>query len=112
MQALIPASLGFGLALACLVLPGSSYAEESFDPASVSAGEATYMDFCSSCHGEALRNTSGGVTFDLRRLGPDEHDRFIRSVTNGKSQMPPWGGVLSPEQMESIWAYVQTNRYK
>jgi cytochrome c5 len=36
--------------------------------ARVSAGETIYGDYCSSCHGEGLKNTSGGVTFDLRRL--------------------------------------------
>jgi mono/diheme cytochrome c family protein len=33
--------------------------------AKVSAGETIYGDYCSSCHGEGLKNTSGGVSFDL-----------------------------------------------
>lgn len=70
-------------------------------------GAMVYADYCSTCHGEELRNTSGGVTFDLRRLRPQDHDRFVNSVTNGKSQMPPWRGVLDQHQIESIWAYIR-----
>ena len=73
----------------------------------VAAGEQVYADYCSSCHGEGLRNTSGGVTFDLRRLRPEDHDRFITSVLDGKRQMPPWRGALELEQIESIWAYIR-----
>ena len=75
----------------------------------VTAGAMVYADYCSSCHGEELRNTSGGVTFDLRRLRPQDHDRFVNSVLNGKSQMPPWRGVLDSQQIESIWAYIRAN---
>jgi mono/diheme cytochrome c family protein len=70
-------------------------------------GTMVYQDYCSSCHGDELRNTSGGVTFDLRRLRPQEHDRFVNSVLNGKNQMPPWRGVLDEHQIESIWAYIR-----
>jgi mono/diheme cytochrome c family protein len=73
----------------------------------VAAGEQVYADYCSSCHGEGLRNTSGGVTFDLRRLRPEDHERFVTSVLDGKRQMPPWRGALELEQIESIWAYIR-----
>ncbi|MBV8743801.1 MAG: cytochrome c [Xanthobacteraceae bacterium] len=73
----------------------------------VEAGAAVYDDYCSRCHGEGLRNTSGGVTFDLRRLHPNEHERFVNSVLNGKKQMPPWRGVLRPDQIEEVWAYIR-----
>ena len=99
-----------GLALAGVVLvtaalgPGVSAA----DTAQAEKGEQVYENYCVNCHGEGLRNTSGGVTFDLRKLRPDEHDRFIDSVTNGKKDMPPWKGVLDRDKMEAIWAYIRT----
>jgi mono/diheme cytochrome c family protein len=74
--------------------------------AEAEAGAAIYDDYSSLCHGEGLRNTSGGVTFDLRRLRPNEHERFVNSVLNGKKQMPPWRGVLDTRQLEAIWAYI------
>ena len=75
--------------------------------AKVEAGATIYGDYCSSCHGEGLKNTSGGVTFDLRRLRLEDRDRFFSSVLEGKRQMPPWRGVLDTEQIESIWTYVR-----
>jgi mono/diheme cytochrome c family protein len=75
--------------------------------AKIEAGATIYGSYCSSCHGEELRNTSGGVTFDLTRLRAADHDRFVNSVLNGKSQMPPWRGVLDMEQIESIWSFIR-----
>jgi mono/diheme cytochrome c family protein len=75
--------------------------------AQVEAGGAIYGDYCSSCHGDELRNTSNGVTFDLRRLRPEDHDRFVTSVLDGKRQMPSWRGALKPEQIEAVWTYIR-----
>jgi mono/diheme cytochrome c family protein len=77
------------------------------DTAQVETGERVYGDYCSSCHGEELRNTSNGVTFDLRRLRGSDRERFLDSVLNGKRQMPPWRGALQMEQIEAIWAYIR-----
>ena len=30
----------------------------------------------------------------------------MTSVSKGKNTMPPWGGLLTPEEIESVWAYV------
>jgi mono/diheme cytochrome c family protein len=90
-----------------LAISSSTPSAHAADPKQVAAGEQTYSDYCSNCHGEGLRNSSGGVTFDLRRLRPEEHDRFLASVLDGKRQMPPWRGALEPEQIESIWAYIR-----
>ena len=71
------------------------------------AGAAIYNNYCSRCHGAGLHNTSGGITFDLRRLHQNEHERFVNSVLNGKKDMPPWRGVLRPDQIEEVWAYIR-----
>jgi len=75
--------------------------------AKTAAGATIYGNYCSNCHGDELRNTSGGATFDLTRLRPADHDRFVNSVLNGKTQMPPWRGVLDMEQIESIWSFIR-----
>jgi mono/diheme cytochrome c family protein len=75
--------------------------------ANIAAGATIYGNYCSNCHGDGLRNTSGGATFDLTRLRAADHDRFVKSVLNGKSQMPPWRGVLDTEQIESIWSFIR-----
>ena len=70
-------------------------------------GAVLYANRCAGCHGEELRNYSGGQAFDLRRLRPDEYDRFVESVISGKDNMPSWYGVLKMEEIEAIWAYIR-----
>ena len=53
--------------------------------------------------------TPGTVAFDLRTFPHDAKSRFVDSVTHGKNnRMPPWGDVLTPQQIDEIWAYVRT----
>jgi len=85
----------------------ASVAQAEADAALVDKGARIYGDYCSNCHGDELRNVSNGVTFDLRRLRPDDHDRFFASVLDGKRQMPAWRGALAPGQIEAIWSYIR-----
>ena len=73
-QSLRPLALAAVISL--LLWPSVSLAQ-AVGAAQVAAGERIYSDYCSNCHGEGLRNTSGGVTFDLRRLRSEDHDRFM-----------------------------------
>ena len=77
----------------------------------VKAGEALYADKCSECHGARLRNPGSGA-FDLKKLHADERPRFEKSVLDGKGQMPPWRGVLGPEQLDQLWAYIREYAYE
>ena len=79
------------------------------DAAKVKAGEQVYRSYCSTCHGDDL--VTSGTTFDLRKLHADERPRFENSVLNGKNQMPPWKGALSPEQIDQVWNYIRANAY-
>ena len=51
-----------------------------------------------------MKNPEGA--FDLMTFPKDNPSRFRNSVTNGKNSMPPWGGLLKPEEIEALWAYV------
>jgi mono/diheme cytochrome c family protein len=46
--------------------------------------------------------------FDLRRLRADERPRFDNVLATGKGQMPSWAGVLTPDEMDQVWAYIQS----
>jgi mono/diheme cytochrome c family protein len=46
------------------------------------------------------------VPVDLRKFPPAEKTRFLDSVTKGKNQMPPWGHLFKPDEIEALWAYV------
>lgn len=76
----------------------------------IGAGETVYNMRCAVCHGDDLVNT--GQTFDLRKLRADERPRFEHSVLNGKNQMPPWKGVLSDADIDSLWHYIRAHAYE
>jgi cytochrome c55X len=76
--------------------------------AQVQRGKQLYANHCSHCHGFNMVS-AGDVTFDLRSFPHDQRERFFESVTNGKDRlMPPWGDVLTQDQIADIWAYVCT----
>jgi mono/diheme cytochrome c family protein len=80
-------------------------APESTAPPGIEAGRRAYTATCARCHGINLVVTSSAF-FDLRTFPKEEKERFLNSVTNGKRQMPAWGGMVKPETMESIWLYI------
>jgi len=86
-----------------LLAPHSGWAQ---DRAQIEAGAAVYKEKCAPCHGERLVNP--GSSFDLRKLRADGRPRFDKSVTEGKGQMPAWGGMLSDEDMDQLWAYIRS----
>jgi mono/diheme cytochrome c family protein len=77
------------------------------DAAQVEKGATVYALRCEGCHGQGLRNSSGGWSFDLRKLKPGEHERFVESVTSGKDNMPSWYGILKDDEIEAIWSYIR-----
>jgi mono/diheme cytochrome c family protein len=79
------------------------------DPAQIDHGKTTYAQKCSHCHGPNMVN-SGTVTPDLRAF-PDDRTRFVTTVKQGKNgKMPPWGDILSDEEIAEVWAYVSSRR--
>jgi mono/diheme cytochrome c family protein len=89
-------------ALACATATAQD--RPRFTPEQIKRGADIYERNCSPCHGSRMQDPQGA--FDLRKFPRDEHERFILSVSRGKNQMPPWGGMLKPEDIEALWAYV------
>jgi mono/diheme cytochrome c family protein len=87
-----------------LFLCAASASAEDFPPERIRAGAAIFSRNCSPCHGTRMQNPESA--FDLRTFPPGQHERFVNSVTRGKDQMPPWGGLLKPDDIEALWAYV------
>jgi mono/diheme cytochrome c family protein len=77
------------------------------DPAAVEAGEALYSEHCAECHGENLRSSSSVP--DLRDLRQDQRGYFDQIVTDGKGQMPAWGGVMNEPELNQLWAYIRAH---
>ena len=90
--------------LLLLVACTGAFAQETFPPERIAAGAKIYAQNCAACHGERMLDPQGA--FDLRTFPRDEKARFVNSVTKGKNNMPPWGGLFKPEEIEALWAYV------
>jgi cytochrome c55X len=114
-------SLGAAIYFAALVIASAQtpMASEGAQPArpeaapaplgtgQIDEGKATYAQKCSHCHGFGMVN-AGTIAPDLRKF-PHDQARFFTTVKLGKNnRMPPWGDLLSDDQIESLWAYVSS----
>jgi mono/diheme cytochrome c family protein len=98
-------TIGAALALALPVARAEDAATaENFAPDQIRVGAAVFARNCSPCHGARMRDPEGA--FNLRAFPHDQHERFVASVTRGKNNMPPWGDLLKPAEIEALWAYV------
>lgn len=86
------------------VAPLAAALAQNFPPEQFKLGSDTYARHCSACHGARMKNPEGA--FDLPTFPKGEKERFMRSVNKGKNSMPPWEGLLKPEEVEALWAYV------
>jgi len=73
------------------------------------AGALVYRARCQSCHGPNMV-LAGGAAYDLRKFPANDPERFRTSVLEGRGGMPAWKGVLSPLELEQLWAYVRVRR--
>ncbi len=107
------AAAAFAAVVATLaVLSTAALAQQQDDSAAhsqVDLGKTTFAQKCSHCHGPNMVN-SGTITPDLRRF-PDDQPRFVTTVKQGKNgRMPPWGDILSDDEITALWAYVSSRR--
>lgn len=80
-------------------------ATQTFTAEQIRVGAGLYEANCAQCHGAHMIDPGGGY-FDLRTFPADQHSRFINSVSNGKNNMPPWRSLLTPQQIDDLFAYV------
>jgi mono/diheme cytochrome c family protein len=74
------------------------------DPA---AGKTVFVTNCGGCHTLSDAGTSGTVGPNLDDTKPP-YDLVVDRVTNGKSPMPPFKGVLTDQQIQDVAAYVSS----
>jgi mono/diheme cytochrome c family protein len=85
------------VALACATAAAQS-------PPPVEAGAQIYAVNCSPCHGTRMQDAESA--FDLRKFPRDQRERFVNSIVRGKNQMPAWGDMFKPDELDALWAYV------
>ena len=110
MKTLVKSSIaiGWALGLVCAMVTAQTSKPPNkprkFTTKQIQAGADLFEQNCSACHGAHMADPEGA--FNLRTFPHDQHRRFVESVTKGKNSMPPWGGLLKPEEIEDLWAYV------
>ncbi|TMH50600.1 MAG: cytochrome c, partial [Betaproteobacteria bacterium] len=102
-RGLAVASLAIAV-LACAPSAAQSPQARDFAAEQLKTGAEIYARNCSPCHGARMLDPQGAS--DLRKFPRGERERFVNSVTRGKNQMPPWGDLLKPEEVEALGAYV------
>ena len=95
------------ITIAAFTLGASLGTASAQDQAAADAGAALYAEHCAECHGENLR--SSGSVPDLRDLKQDQRAQFDQIVSDGKGQMPAWGGVLNEPELNQLWAYIRAH---
>jgi mono/diheme cytochrome c family protein len=102
---------GLACALACATALASLLAcvmavaqGQDFPLVQINKGATIYERNCAPCHGPRMADPQGAS--NLRAFPRDQKSRFIVMVTKGKNNMPPWGDVLKPDDIEALWAYV------
>jgi mono/diheme cytochrome c family protein len=104
--------LGIGsLAVLVALLPMSAAASDSGDP---TRGRKIFVKYCSGCHG------SQGQGDGYPLLGPSpanllspstkerSSDELLRTIHEGKPNMPAWKYRLSLKDSDDVLAYVRT----
>ena len=91
---------------ACVVLSACTDAPAQDQ---IAAGEQVYEEHCATCHGVKLRRT--GAIPDLKEQKSDGRARFDQMVTAGRGQMPAWQGIIGPDELDQLWAYVRSRAY-
>jgi mono/diheme cytochrome c family protein len=103
--------IGLVVMLALLGTPAFAGEEASTSADEVhplfASGNTAYKSFCSHCHGLKMVN-AGTTSYDLRKWPTDNPAGFYNAVRNGKGDMPAWGDILLPEEIDALWVYVAT----
>jgi mono/diheme cytochrome c family protein len=81
--------------------------------ADTAQGRKVFETNCATCHGSNGAGTKAGQEVgapDLRSQKIQQHSNQVwkQQIKNGKNSMPPFGAMLSSQQIDSIVKYVRT----
>ncbi|HSW31002.1 MAG TPA: cbb3-type cytochrome c oxidase N-terminal domain-containing protein [Longimicrobiales bacterium] len=77
-------------------------------PDAVAAGAAVFAQNCVACHGANLEGGIGPSFVDAEWIHGGQAQHIVGIITNGvlEKGMVRWQGILSPEQINQVAAYV------
>jgi cytochrome c oxidase cbb3-type subunit 3 len=82
------------------------------DPARIKAGQGIFQSKCVACHGAQGQGGIGPNLTDDFWLHGGKMAEILNTITNGvlDKGMPPWGPVLSQEEIYSVLTFVKSLR--
>jgi cytochrome c oxidase cbb3-type subunit 3 len=97
-----------------LALDEDTLAGMAAEPATVAQGRGIYVKNCASCHQDDGRGQIGPNLTDLFQIHGSKRMDIYQTISDGVPDkgMLTWSGVLAPEELASVAAYVITLRGK
>ncbi len=80
------------------------------NPTQVKKGEEIYKGKCASCHGTKGEGGIGPNLTDDYWIHGAKLSQILKTIREGVADkgMPPWGGMLSADEIHSVLAYVRS----
>ncbi len=80
----------------------------AFTPEAIQAGEQVFAQNCAPCHGADLKGNIGPSFLDDEWLHGGQVSQVLNTIRHGvlDKGMVAWEGILSPEQINDVAAYV------
>lgn len=80
-----------------------SAAKLSREDADIDGGRMVYVNVCLPCHGtDGMGGHGGGAPLDKIK----DYDTALRTIHNGKNDMPSFAAALTPDQIRDVGAYI------
>jgi len=80
------------------------------NPAVVEKGRARFVRTCAPCHGERAQGLIGPNLTDDRWIHGGAVEQIFQTIAKGwpPKGMPPWGRVLTPDELSALVSYVRS----
>lgn len=91
---------------------GGSLVDRMRDPDYIAAGASIYATNCAPCHGAGGEGTVGPNLADDYWIHGGSAEDILRVITEGVPEkgMIAWQGILSPQRLEEVTAFVMSLR--
>lgn len=100
--------LGLAAALTAVLTLAAGACGGSDGGGAVASGKSVYDKRCATCHGGRGQGFVGPPVGGGRMVTKYPEVADMRAiVVDGRNQMPPWGNVLSDEEIDAVVQYVR-----
>jgi mono/diheme cytochrome c family protein len=105
LQTRVVRRVAVGLVTAALAVAVAIPAFAATNPGSAKKGKVIFLANCTTCHVLKAANGRGTIGPNLDQKKP-AYKLIIARVTNGKSPMTPYKGILTTAQIQDVAAFV------